>query len=54
MKGVFFGDKDLALRHLSEVAIETVPKDVEAYMFTNMLTGADRQASKSEVVQQAL
>ncbi len=47
MKTVF-GDREEALYHLSEVAVETVQKDIESYMFVNMITG-NREGIRSEV-----
>lgn len=42
MKSVYTsgGGREEALNHLSQVAIETVPKDIESYMFVNMKSGS--------------
>lgn len=53
MKSVFNNNRDEALWYLQEASIETVPKDIENYMFVNQITG-NKYSTKSEVVQQSL
>ena len=52
MKSVF-GNRERALEHLSETAIETVPKDIEQYMFVNQFSGS-KYATKNEISQESL
>jgi len=53
MKSVYDGDRDKALAHLQDVAIDSVPKDIEQFMFASQVVG-DKDATRSEIVQISL
>ena len=48
------GNTQDSLSHLSEVSVECVPKDIEAYMFINQVVGQSEQVNRSEIVQESL
>lgn len=52
MKNVFT-TRERALEHLSDTAIETVPKDIEQYMFVNQFSGS-KYATRNEISQNSL
>jgi len=53
MKSVYDGDRGKALAHLQDVSIDSVPKDIEQFMFASQIVG-DKDATRSEIVQISL
>ncbi len=51
---LLFDSPSDALRHLCDVCVDSVPKDIESFMFTNQIVGTSDDHNRSEIVQMSL